>query len=122
LPAAALAAAVLLPRPEYEAIRPIVRESTSAFLELGLFGAAALPVGPDAARILRLRRALARANRLRLELVDATGLVAPASFVNLLESPADSIPFVLACFSYAPSFVGAVPSRPKRRRPNEGLS
>ena len=40
LPAAALAAAVLLPRRAYEAIRPIVRESTSAFLELGLLGAA----------------------------------------------------------------------------------
>lgn len=115
LPAAALAAGILLPHPAYVAIRPIVRESTSAFLELGLFGAAALPIGPDAPRILRLRRSLARANRLRLELVDVTGAVVPASFVNLLESPADSVPIVLACFAHTPSFVAAIETKPRRR-------
>ena len=115
LPAAALAAAVLWPRPAYAAIRSIVRESTSAFLELGLFGAAALPMGPDAARILRLRRSLARANRVGLELVEPAGAVVPTSFVNLLESPADSVPIVIACFAHAPSFVAAIEPQPKRR-------
>ena len=69
----------------------------------------------DAAQILRLRRALARANRVRLELVEPAGAVVPTSFVNLLESPADSIPLVLAGFAYAPIFIAALPSPPRRR-------
>lgn len=115
LPDSELAAGVLVPAPDYESVRSTVRAATAAFLELGLFGAAALPVGPGAAHVLRLRRALARANRLRLELVDERGSIMSATFVNLLETPASRVPVVVACFSHAPSVVGAEVVR--RRRP-----
>jgi hypothetical protein len=107
LPARELAAARLVPVDHYATIEQTVREATAAFLELGVFGAAALPIGHGAARILRLRRALARANRLRLELIGDTGEVVHANFINVLETPADGQPVVVAGFGLAPALVGA---------------
>ncbi|HEY2374990.1 MAG TPA: hypothetical protein VGH98_03355 [Gemmatimonadaceae bacterium] len=107
LPLAGLAAGTMQRFPTYRAIRPTVRAATGALLQLGLFGAAYPPIPPRQREIARLRRAIARAARLPLSLVDERGAAAHAAFVNLLEAPADERVVVVAGFEDTLAGVGA---------------
>lgn len=108
LPATELAAGTMQRLPRYTSIRPAVQAATIALLKLGLFGAAFPPVAPAHREILGLRRALARAARLKLSLVDEQGSSAQVAFVNLLEAPADERVVVVVAFEDAIAAVAAM--------------
>lgn len=91
-------ASTVQPLAGYRALRPRTIAATTALLQLGLFGGALPPVPPYPAQLLRDRRAIARAGRLRLGLIDATGTTVDTTFVNLLEAPADTRIIVIAGF------------------------
>jgi hypothetical protein len=59
---------------------------------------------------VRLRHAISRAARLRLGLLDEQGASVQATFVNLLEAPADEGVVVVAGFGEAMAGVAAVVS------------
>jgi hypothetical protein len=115
LPIAGIAAAIMEPRPAYEAIRATTRAATVGLLEAGLFGGVLPAVPPFPGEVLRLRRAMARAARLSLTLVAPTGAVADASFVNLLEAPEDGRVIVVAGFHSVRALVGARIQEPPSR-------
>jgi hypothetical protein len=100
--------------PSYANIQPTVRAATTAILKLGLFGAAYPPLPWQPREILRFRRAIARAARLRLSLVDERGFVAAVAFVNLLEAPADERVVVVAAFEDASAVIGAMLPAPTK--------
>lgn len=116
----ALVAAVMLRLPAYEALAPVTRAATAALLELGLFGGALPALPPYPAELLHQRRALTRAARLPLSLIDADGVVARTRFVNLLEAPADGRIVVAAGFESSGTGVGAPTRNPQpiTRNPN----
>lgn len=114
LPSGLLVAARLERHPGYVTVEETVRRATSAFLQLGAFGAAAPLLPPVSAEARARRRAMARAARLELDLIGAGGERALTSFVNLLEAPADGGVIVLASFHTAPAMVGAVVDQPPR--------
>jgi hypothetical protein len=119
LPARGLAAGAMQRLPSYAGIQRTVRAATTAILKLGLFAAAYPPLPWQPREILRFRRAIARAARLRLSLVDEQGFVADVVFVNLLEAPADERVVVVAAFEDASAVVGAMlPAPPKTGRGN----
>jgi len=107
LPPAGLAANSMLRFPAYEAVGATTRAATSAVLQIGLFGGALPALPPYQAALLRLRRAMVRAGRLRFVLMDARGAVADASFVNLLQPASDDRVVVVAGFSHASAHAGA---------------
>jgi hypothetical protein len=115
LAAAALTAGRMMRFPAYGAIRDVTRDATDALFSAGLFGAVLPPLPPFPARVLRLRRAMARAARLRLTLVDDTGALADTTFVNVLHALGDDRIVVVAGFPAANAVVGA--RRPTK--PNE---
>src|SRR4029077_4249505 len=115
LPALDLAAGAMQRLPSYANIQPTVRAATAAILELGLFGAAYPPLPWQPRQVLRYRRAIARAARLRLSLVDEQGAAAQVAFVNLLEAPADERVVVVTAFENASASVGATLPTPTRR-------
>jgi hypothetical protein len=112
LPALGLAAGAMQRLPSYAGIQPAVRAATAAILKLGLFGAAYPPLPWQPRAILRFRRAIARAARLRLSLVDEQGAPAQAAFVNLLEAPADERVVVVTAFEDASAGVRAMLAAP----------
>lgn len=121
LPVGVLAAARLEPARGYATVEPTVRRATSAFLHVGVFGAAA-PLLPSMSASERdLRQAMARAARLDFTLVGADGARAHTSFVNLLESPLDGGVVVLASFVSAFAPIGS-PSGPSRRPGTDAYS
>lgn len=107
LPSALVVAGRLEPHSGYATVEDTVRRATEAFLELGLFGAAAPLLPPIPSGIRTRRAAMARAARLPLELLTERGAHALTHFVNLLEAPADGGIVVLASFVEAPAVVGA---------------
>jgi hypothetical protein len=107
LTSGALVAASMLRLPVYETIGPTTRSATDALLQLGLFGGALPPVPPISRELLRLRRSLSRAARLRLVLVDARGAVADTTFVNVLQSAEHDSAVLVAGFGRANAHVGA---------------
>lgn len=112
LPPLALAAGAMQRLPAYSAIQPTVRAATIALLALGFYGAALPPIPPRSREILHSRRALARAARLRLSLVNERGAIAHVRFVNLLEPPGDERVVVVAAFDDAIAAVGAMMPAP----------
>jgi hypothetical protein len=101
LPAGLLVAGRLDPAPAYSTIRTTVRRATTAFLELGLFGAAAGATSQISASTRRQRDTMARAAGLNLELLGPRGEPVQTSFVNLLESPLDGGVVLVACLRAA---------------------
>jgi hypothetical protein len=110
LPLADLASGRMQRFPAYAAIRPTVRAATAALLQLGFFGAAYPALPPRMRETVRLRHAISRAARLRLGLLDEQGASVQATFVNLLEAPADEGVVVVAGFGEAMAGVAAVVS------------
>jgi hypothetical protein len=108
LPPGAFVAERMKPSPGYDSIAPIVRDATEAFLHLGLFAAAARRHAITSAQTRDWIGALQRASELVVTLVDERGAVAPAQFVNLLESPTDRGIVIIASFASAAAPVGAV--------------
>ena len=115
LASGSLVAAPMLRLPVYERIGPTTRWATDALLQLGLFGGALPPLPPVSRELLRLRRSLGRAARLRLTLVDARGAVAETAFVNLLQNAEEEPVVLVAGFGRASAPVGAV-RRPSPRQ------
>jgi len=107
LPVGVLTAGAMVALPAYLQMRLTICEATDALFQLGLFGSAMPALPPFPAEVLRLRRRMSRAARLRFMLVDATGAVADTSFVNLLEPPGDHRVVVVAGFPLASAAVGA---------------
>ena len=117
LTSGAIVAAPMLRLPDYEAIGVTTRLATDALLQLGLFGGALPPIPPFPAELLRLRRHLTRAARLRLLLVDTRGAVADTAFVNLLQGTEQENVVLVAGFGPASAHVGATTERVLRRDP-----
>lgn len=112
LSSGALVAAPMLRLPSYATIASTTRLATDALLQLGVFGGALPPVPPFPGELLRLRRALSRAARLQLALVDARGAVADTTFVNVLQADEANPVILIAGFGRANAQVGALLSPP----------
>ena len=113
LASGAFVAAPMLRLPAYDTIAATTRLATDALLQLGLFGGALPPIPPFPAELLRLRRSLSRAARLRLVLVDARGVVADTTFVNALEGAEYERVVLVAGFGRAGADVGATIGPPR---------
>jgi hypothetical protein len=108
LPLVGFTAAPMYPLPGYAEIQRTTQAATNALLEAGLFGATLPPLPPFPRDIIRLRRAMARAARLELSLVNHSGARVHSSFVNVLEAPHDGRVIVVAAFPSAGALAGAV--------------
>lgn len=108
LPVGLLVTARLEPSTAYDGIASVVLDASTAFFQLGIFGAAAPLLPPIATEARRLRRAMSMATRLRLELVNARGEIVRTNFVNLVASTANDGVVVLASFLTAEAAVGSV--------------
>ena len=108
LTSGAIVAAPMLRLPDYETIAVTTRLATDALLQLGLFGGALPPIPPFPAELLRLRRYLTRAARVRLLLVDTHGAVADTAFVNVLQRTEYDDVVLVAGFGPRDAHVGAI--------------
>src|SRR5437762_805892 len=97
----------MLRLPAYSPIRATTRAATDALLRVGLFGGGLPALPPFPAERLRLRRAINRAARLDIALMNARGSVAGTSFVNVLETSHQGDVVVVAAFGESWARVGA---------------